>query len=171
MVNTRKTQPKKSQHHKSATKTRAKSHDGIISSLSFTQKIILVVIGVVFLLVVIFTIFALNFNQKYQVEAKITDLAAAYYESYFYPRAFSDDVNDGIDSAKATEFLSQFTETGLAPVTLRQLLLSTPGVTEDDKTFLLQYCDQNGTQVVYKPEVPFAHDSYHIDYSYSCNFD
>ena len=158
-----------------AKKTRSKiantkSHDGFVSSLSTTQKVILAVIAFAFLAVVIFTIFALNFDQKYQVEAKIADLAAAYYENYYYPRAFND-ADGNANGEKATNFLSQFTDTGLTPVTLRQLLLSTPGVTHDDEKLLLRYCDENHTRVTYKPEAPYAHDSYHIDYSYSCNFD
>ena len=157
-------------HKKTRNKnTRSKSHS-VISHLGTVQKVILVVIAGTFLAVAIFTIFALNFNQKYQVEARISDLATAYYENYYYPRAFSDD-NGDLDSVKATNFLSQFTDTGLTSVTLRQILLSTPGVTDDDKKFLLRYCDENRTNVTYKPEAPYAHDSYHIDYSYSCNFD
>ena len=165
------TNPPKLTHKKSQTKkNRVKSHDGIIANLSTAQKIILIVIYVAFLAVAIFTIFALNFNQKYQVEARISDLATAYYENYYYPRAFNDDYGN-IDSAKAANFLSQFTDTGLAPVSLRQILLSTPGISNNDQKLLLRYCDENRTTITYKPETPYAHDSYHIDYHYSCNFD
>ena len=155
-----------SAHTKPKPKTKTpKSHDGIFSGLSLAQKIILAVIALVVLAVAIATIFALNYTTKYQAEARISELARAYYEEYYYPNAF------GGDQQKASDFLSRFSETGLAQVTLRQMLISSPNTTDHDRDFLLKYCDQNTTDVIFFPESPYAADSYHADFVYSCNFE
>lgn len=126
--------------------------------------VILTIIGLVTILVVTLTVLALNVGTEDQVEAKISRLTRTYYENYYYPNAFS-------DQTAATDFLSRFTESGLAPVSLRQLLLTAPGVTEDDKTFLRKYCNENTTVVHYYPEAPYAQDSYRPEITYACKFD
>ncbi len=124
-------------------------------------------IGVAVLSVVGLAIFALNYNpgSQDQVEAKIASLAQAYYETYYYPDAFGDNLD------KATDFLSRFAESGLSRVSLRQILLLTPGVTESEKTLLREKCNENATSVIYYPEAPYEQGSYHTEFHYSCNFD
>ena len=164
MINSRKTVQKYS-HNLHQKRQTVCTHDGTVKKFSLAQKIILIVIALTALAVVVATIFALNFNRKYQIEAKITDLAQAYYEDYYYPNIF------GNDEARAGDFLERFAESGLTSVSLRQLLLSTPGVSEEEQNFLRGYCDENITSVVYYPEPPYAHDSYRVEYDYSCNFE
>ena len=156
--------PKRATKARAKTKT-PKTHDGIASHFTTAQKVILAIIGIIVLIVVVFTIFALNYTTKYQAEGRIADLAHAYYESYYYPNAFGD------DQQKATDFLSRFTESGIAPVTLRQMLISSPNATDQDREFLLKYCDQNTTEATFFPESPYAADSYRAEFTYSCNFE
>ena len=150
---------------RSSTRKNVRGHDGSKSTLTLAQKIILGVIGILILIVVIFTICAFKFDTKFQVEAKISDLAHDYYESYYYPNAF------GSDTEVSANFLSRFKDSGLTPVTLRQLLLTLDSVSDSDVSFLKKYCDENATSVHYFPEEPYAADSYHAEFAYSCNFE
>lgn len=162
--NVKNTNGKGSKRNKKPAPT-SRRHDGTKSSLTTVQKVILVVIGLAVLLVVLVTIFAFNFDTKYQVEAKISDYARDYYETYYYSKAF----DNNQDTAAA--FLADYQETGLAPVTLRQMLLSLPDVTESDKNFLRQYCNENATAVRYYPEAPYAADNYRAELNYSCDYE
>ena len=149
---------------RSSTRKNVRRHDGSKPTLNLAQKIILGVIGLLILIVVIFTICAFKFDTKFQVEAKISDLTREYYENYYYPNAF------GNDTEISTNFLSRFSDSGLTPVTLRQLLLTLDNVSESDAAFLKKYCDENATSVHYFPEEPYAADSYRSEITYSCNY-
>lgn len=146
-------------------RSQIRRHDGSTSRLNLPQKIILGIITLLVLIVVVSTIFALKYDAKYQVEAKISDLAREYYEEYYYPSAFDS------DRALASNYLTRYTEGGLFPVSLRQMLLLTPDVSESDAAFLEKYCDKNATSVTYFPSAPFAKDSYRAEFSYSCKYD
>ena len=127
------------------------------------KKIIITVITLVALAVVITLIHVWNFDTKYQVEAKIADLTTVYYEDYFYPNIFSGNVN-------MSDVLGEFKDSGLTPVSLRQLILSNPSVSSSEAKFIRDYCDENSTSVQFFPEPPYEKDSYHAEFTYSCKY-
>lgn len=131
--------------------------------LDTTQKVVITVIVATFLVMTAAALVAYFCDTKFQIEAKITDLANTYYEEYYYPNMFSGNVS-------ISEVLSQFKDSGLAPVSLRQLLISTPGVTSQDAKLIREYCDEESTNVTYFPEPPYDKGAFRAKYSYSCNF-
>ena len=130
---------------------------------TWAQKVIFTVIILTTIVVVVALALAFKWDNKYLVETEITELAQNYYEEYYYPNVFSGNVSMG-------EVLGQFEETGLASVSLRQILLAAPKSNEKIMNFLRQYCDENATFVQYFPTQPYDKDSYRIEYTYSCNF-
>ena len=142
----------------------AKNRQNPANRFSLPQKVVLGVICVLSVLVIGFLIFALKFDAKFQVESKLSSLATEYYETYYYPNAF------GEDAEASADFLSKFKEDGLAPVALRQLLLTLDNVSEADVELFDKYCDENATSVTFYPEEPYAKNSYHTEYKYSCVF-
>ena len=111
------------------------------------------------------TIVLLRFDEKYQVEAKISDLVHDYYEEYYYPTAFDS------DEALAANFLARFTSVGLTPVSLRQMLLTLPNISERERNLIEQHCNQNTTMVTYYPKSPYSADSYDTELQYNCDFE
>ena len=133
---------------------------------SLVQKIILGVIVVASITIVIATISVLNSRPENIVKSKIETLASDYYENVIYQgildsKQFSGDI---------TETLQKYTETGLSPVTLRELLLHDTKKSADFSSLIKEYCNQEMTTVKYYPEAPFAKSSYRVVYSYSCDF-
>ena len=129
---------------------------------TLAQKTIIVVIALACVAVAAFTICALVFDTKYQVEHEIGKMVSSYYENYFYPGVFSGNIN-------MAEVMAQFEEDGFAPVTMRQLILNT-GMSSPEANWLRSYCDEEQTRVIYYPEAPYEASSYRTEITYSCNF-
>ena len=164
MVKGKKLLKKKSQKstkaHVESSKTRSNSTKSQPKTLA--QKTIIVVIALACVAVAAFTICALVFDTKYQVEHEIGKMVSSYYEDYFYPGVFSGNVN-------MAEVMAQFEENGFAPVTMRQLILNTD-ISSPEANWLRSYCDEEQTQVIYYPEAPYEVNSYRTEITYSCNF-
>ena len=130
---------------------------------TLAQKVILVILALVVLAVGTMTICAIVFDTKYQVEREIENLAETYYKEYFYPGMSS-------GNNEMSEVLGKFSESGFAPVTLRQLILTNSNISKERADWIRKYCDQETTKVVFYPEQPWEADSYRSEISYSCNF-
>lgn len=129
-----------------------------------SRRIILATIIIVVCLVAAVTICSFFLNPEKLVPQKFESLARYYYEDTFYEEMINSDNYSG-DPEKA---LSEYKETGLAPVTLRGIYLMNKE--NGDARYLLNYCDGEETVLRFFPEPPYARDSYRVDYSYSCNF-
>ena len=130
---------------------------------TLAQKTIITIIILAIITVATSVICSLIFNTEYQIKNKISHLASEYYENHFYSNISKSDGNPA-------EALERYTDTGLAKVSLRQLVLSNPNVSNDEKDFLYQHCNENSTSVQFFPESPYDKKSYRTEYTYSCKF-
>ena len=142
-----------------------KSRSRFLSSRakSPTQKIILIVIVSAIITVFIALTCSLILNPENNTKTKISQLATEYYEDYFYPNVFS-------GNKDMSEILNRYTDTGLAKVSLRQLILSNSNLSPADVNFIRQHCDENTTFVQFFPTDPYNKTSYHTECTYSCSF-
>ncbi|MBR3230763.1 hypothetical protein IKF73_01910 [Candidatus Saccharibacteria bacterium] len=130
---------------------------------SSPQIIIIVIIGASMVAVIIATICSLIFKPENLVKAQISALATDYYENYLYP---SFDQN----SPNFNDFMQKYETTGLTITTLRQILLHDHQKNVTAAPFLKEHCDENSTFIKFYPEYPYSKTSYHVEYSYSCDF-
>ena len=130
------------------------------SSKTPVQKITLAIIILATLSVLAALICSIIFNPERMVKSTLSRLATEYYEDYFYPHLSSD----------PAQALEKYTNTGLAKVTLRQLLLYDDEKNAEYQSLFDKYCDINNTSVQFFPIAPFGQSDYRIDYTYSCNF-
>lgn len=131
------------------------------------KKIVLGIIAILSVSIILFTTFIIYSQRPVDIEAAISHLAEQYYENYFFPNLDSSIHAHG--SASISETLSPYTTTGFSGVPLRQILTHT----EHDSTTtqaITASCDDSATLVHFFPDPPFTSTSYHINYSYYCNF-
>ncbi len=89
-------------------------------------------------------------------------IATDYYETYFYPKLASSEKG-------AKDFLEKYTESGLAPVPLRQLLLFDNARHQDSRPlYETEECNTNNSLVLFYPKSPFGKKDYRIDIKLSC---
>ena len=124
----------------------------------FSKNSILTVIVFAMLIVVGFSIFNLIATPEFLVKHKIEDITKDYYENYFY------------DSVPDHAALDLYKDTGLARITLRQLLLYSDKKHATSLEFFEKYCDLEKTYIKIFPENPYERINYRVDYTYSCNF-
>lgn len=120
-------------------------------------RLTLAIIIIVTVLVIFAGAFSFLASPSRLAKNELKNLAENYYENTFYTN-----IHD-------QEQLSRYETSGLATVTLRQLLLSDKEKSKDLKA-LKKYCDENETTVKFYPISPFNKTDYRIEYIYSCNF-
>lgn len=130
---------------------------------TLAQKTIITIIILAIITVTASVICGLVFDTEYKIKNRISQLASEYYENYFYHNISESNDNPA-------EALKRYTDTGLAKVSLRQLVLSNPNISNDEKDFLYQHCNENSTSVQFFPESPYDEKSYRTEYTYSCKF-
>lgn len=118
----------------------------------------LAVILLAMLAVILTLLFATFTEPERVVTAKIEEIAADYYENYFY------------DRIKNYDNLDSYTENGFSKVSLRQLLLFDSERHASDASLLSKYCDTEMTYVRIYPEAPFKKTNYRVEYHYACTF-
>ncbi|MBR3249011.1 hypothetical protein IKF89_03225 [Candidatus Saccharibacteria bacterium] len=131
-----------------------------------SKNTITIVIVIAAILVFIAVICSVLLNPERQVKLKFEALATNYYENIFYTNL----INSKNFSGSPQKSLEKYTETGLSPMTLRQLILHDADATKDTADYLLKYCDENETRVTFYPEPSYSKTAYHAEYTYSCNF-
>lgn len=131
-----------------------------------TKKSILIVI--VFSMLIVILVLLLSYFEKpeHLVKRKIENIAADYYENYYYPNL----IGNANSQDSLEDIMSHYTEVGFATISLRQLLLFDNERYKETASFILKYCDENHTSVRIFPEAPFGKTNYRIDYHYSCAF-
>lgn len=134
--------------------------------LGTIPKIMLILIAIATVLVIFSTLFAIFFNPERQVKSKIDALASNYYENIFYQNI----QNSKNFSGNIEETLQKYQATGFSSVSLNQLILENSLQNTDTANYLLKYCDLNQTLIKIFPDPPYTQTSYHIEYTYSCEF-
>ena len=133
-----------------------------------TGKIMLGVIAMAFIVVVVAVVCAFLFTTERMVKARLDGIARDYYENYFYEKMVSSDKYAEIDDMDAA--MAKYVETGFARVELRQMVLGNAKTSEGDVDYVLRHCDENTTAVVFYPESPYGRESYHMEFTYDCDF-
>ena len=132
------------------------------------KKTILLVILIASLVVAFGVIYAIFFNTEKVVKSKISALATDYYENYFYENLINSDKFKQLKDLD-TE-MEKYHTSGLAPVTLSNLLLYDNQKNATYRNYLTAYCDENATQIKFYMDPPYGRQNYHYDINYSCNF-
>lgn len=131
---------------------------------SFAKKFMLIIVLILMFIVLIATICSFMFSKENQIKHQITEAASSYYENYFYESIFSAESVKTADEAYAS--LEKHHEKGFPTVRLDIILSRNPSYAD----FLNQNCDTGSTTVKFFPDPPYDSKSYHIEYTYSCNF-
>lgn len=132
-----------------------------------TVQIIIFTVIIVTIITVIVSIVIIPFLKPENIIKNDTEtLASNYYENYFYEKLTSSKNFSG----NAEKVLKKYKERGLAIVRFRQLTSYGSGKYPDKVKTIKDSCDENRSYVIFYPEPPYEKTSYHIDYSYACNF-
>ncbi len=132
------------------------------------QKTILLIIFIAFFIVFIALLCAFFLKPEKIVKSKIDTIASDYYENYFYEKLITSEKYT--ESKDLDDILGRYKDNGLATLNLRQLLLYDNQKNAEFAPYLKKYCDEENTYIKFYPEPPYSRTSYHIDYTYSCNF-
>lgn len=127
------------------------------------------ILGIVFanIIIVIAVIIAyFKISPQYQVPNTLDDLAVKYYENVFYKNLTTSDKYTGNPQAA----LEKYTDRGLSPISLRQILLQTKA-SDSIKSYLEKYCDTEATSFTFYPDEPFTRAAYHYKIDSSCEFE
>jgi hypothetical protein len=106
------------------------------------------------------------YNPEVIVKRKFNELARTYYESYYY-----DKLVETIDEDKFQERMESYSQSGLQPVLLRQLLLYQNGKYSDYKEYFEQedyVCDKNKTSATFFPVAPYGVRDYKVEFKFEC---
>lgn len=130
------------------------------------QKIIIAIILTSMIVIVIAILTSFLFKPENLVKSKISNLSSAYYENYLYDGL--SDSNNFSGDYKST--LEKYKDTGLAYITLRQLILHDQEKNASTGDYIKDYCDEEKTTIKFFPEEPYGKTNYHVEYHYVCNF-
>lgn len=119
-------------------------------------KLILGVIIVAGIVVSFSLIFSFLFSPEHLAKSEFKALVSEYYEDYVYSKITDPTV------------LEKYQAVGLAPVSLRQLLLHDPALSPADH--LSSLCDEDKTFAKIYPEPPYQKSNYRVEYTYACEF-
>lgn len=142
--------------------------DDVTKTRSYSKFVILTVIGLQICIVIAAMLFALLYKHDNVVKSKLDSLARDYYENYLYD-AFANSVQTS-GNTTIEEVMEKHSARGLSRITLRQMLLHDAKGNADLAEYLRSYCNENKTYMQVFPDPPFDKTSYHIKYTYSCNF-
>ena len=136
-------------------------------TLSAGRKVAIGVVGGVVLGVVVLVLEMIYWTPERVLERRLEVMARDYYENYFYDRLMETTGEEG------AEGLARYRETGLAPVPLRQLLLSQDGKWKEMKAGFNNEkysCDETKTTVQFFPVAPYNRGDYTLKTTRYCNF-
>lgn len=137
-------------------------------SNSIYKKIILFVIFAAMFIVIIASINIIFINNEKLVKDRIDSIARDYYENYFYNNFSNSDKFKKLNNLD--EAMEKYHNQGFASVSLNDLLLYDNHKNEQYADFLTKYCDRNKTRAKFYIDPPYEKTSYHVEYTYSCNF-
>lgn len=148
----------------SMTKTVKRRNDALMA-----RRIVLFGVIISSLMVVISIIITTFFNPEAIAKRKFEKLATEYYETYYHEKFV-----ENIDENLVAEKMETFSQSGLQPVTLRQLLLYQNGKNQKYKKYFETKgfaCDKNTTTAKFFPVAPYGKTDYTVEYNYSCQYE
>lgn len=122
--------------------------------------------GIMILTITVLVSLAIHFYYSPKMIAKreLQSIARDYYENYFY-----NNMINSIRGKTPAEIFEKYEKNGFAKVKLRQLLLFDNGRHEKSMKYFDDYkCDQDETEVLYKPKEPFGAKDYTLEISPVC---
>ena len=137
------------------------------SQENFAKKIILGIIIFTAIIILGLTIFAAIFTNENRVKSAISNIATDYYENYFYENLLR---SPDFPKDHPEDVLEEYQSSGLSVLTLRDLLLYDDQKHFSERDFLTKFCDEGKTYIHFYPDEPYTRNSYHVEYTYSCNF-
>ena len=129
------------------------------------QKIILIIIISAMVLVIVALVLVLFLNPENQIKSKISSRSANYYETYIYK-----DFENISDKAKLEKAMEKYQKNGFTKTPLRQILFYDHSTLTDEDSFIISHCDENETFIQFFPDPPYTKTSYHIEYTFACDF-
>ena len=132
------------------------------------KNIIIVIIILAMATVIISLILAINTKPENLIQSKVSALATDYYENHLYQEYASTSASSSPEDL--AKVMSKYEKYGLSPIALRQILLYDYQKNTDTITLVQKYCDENRTSIKFFPEPPYSQKSYHIEYTYACDF-
>lgn len=136
------------------------------SKYSVVQKTIITVIILAVITTLVALIVSIFLKPERLAKSRIESMAKDYYENFIYEGL----INSKNYSGDLESTMKKYTEIGLTPITLRQLILHNPEKTAKFAESLRESCDIERTTVKYYPKAPFSRSDYLVDYHYICNF-
>ena len=131
---------------------------------SFAKKFMLIIVIILIAVVIIATICSFIFSNENEVKYQISKASSSYYEDYFYQSIFHAESVKSDDEGYTS--LEKHHEKGFSAVKLSTIL----SYDSNYANFLNQNCDTDRTTVKFFPDPPYDNKSYHVEYTYSCNF-
>ena len=131
------------------------------------ERITIIIVIIIAMLLVAISIGIQLFNTPERiVKSKVENMAADYYENYFYKKI----IKNSVTKESLKETLDKYHEQGFSHVAFRQLLLFDNEKYSELTPLITKYCDENVSSVVIYPDPPYNQTDYHIEYYYSCEF-
>ncbi|MBQ3263681.1 hypothetical protein IJH06_01015 [Candidatus Saccharibacteria bacterium] len=160
--------PASSKIHVSKTRVRssrlARSKDFSRKSYHILRRVIFVVIILAMLIVILATLLSHFSDPERLVKTRIEDIAADYYENYFYTKI------ESYTSQPTEKILESYKDKGTQKYSLDYLLLFDGERHSDSAAVLTKYCDENDTYVKYFPVEPYGKTDYRAEITYACIF-
>lgn len=140
-------------------------------SMTPAKKVVITVIVGAMLSVLAAIVFCFVYQPGDEIRHKLAKMAENYYEEYLYEDFTNSDKFKRIDNIEKA--MQKYHEKGFSRVTLRQMILHEKINTSEisyDSEYVKNNCNEDHTYVQIFPDPPYDKKSYHIEYTYSCNF-
>ena len=139
------------------------------SKPSFVAPLIILIVIIVLVITVIATTLSLLFhNPEKAVKDQLDALSRVYYENYLYENLTT--AQKSTNSVSFNKTMEKYQKYGFGTVHLRQMLSYDRQTNPSRAELIAKYCDENKTYAKFYPEPPFNHDSFRVEFTYSCNF-
>lgn len=145
----------------------SKPNKSLNQKAPLSKKIIIVAIIVLFIVVAASVIISFFLTPEKRIKSELTNLATDYYENYYYDNLVDLSAYKTEDELRAA--MEKYERRGFSQISLRHLLLEYRN-SSIDTSLLKNHCDENRTFINIFPEYPYTKTSYHIEYTYSCDF-
>ena len=147
----------------------SKTRKNFLPISTFAKKVITIGIIICAAIVLMCLVVSTYYEPAKVAQRKLEDLAADYYENYYYDKFTSSLKGQSIESA-----IAELGDTGFAVVPLRHLLLFDNERNSDYSKYFdnsRYYCDRSLTTIKIYPDAPYGRTDYHVEYNNtSCKY-
>ena len=160
--------PKRTQLNASSYHSTTMAPSTARSRRTISAPFVIANILVILLIIIVAVSFWLNyyFSPKVTATRELPNIAKDYYENYYYPKLSESSDGSNVD------LLKKYSEKGLPPIKLRQLLLYEDGKYSNySSTFDSVGCNQNTSTITFTPSSPYNNTDYTIKYKLHCRED